>query len=387
MRNVQKILNAVLAKNVFEYILIDKVLKVISSSEGIDNYVSKELQESNSVLEWIPEFIGSENEIKSIFSNISSTYVLESVHKYDYYVNISVEYFDEHSALVLIHNITDNTLSNQKLLQYSNESILLGNTLQKILDRQNALLFVTNNNEITYTNEQFMDYFGIKRLSDMPRQKLMLYKFVDTSLRGYDELYERVNNKEEYVTINKDTFILKATKIEATHNLFTLTKVTNLSNEIQKDTLTGAYKKHFFNRRLGKIIHNHEEAVIVVIDIDDFKHVNDTFGHQSGDTVLKEFTTLIEDNIRTEDLFARWGGEEFLLLLQNTTLENAMKKIERLRKVLEAFNFSYIGQLTASFGVAWKEESDDLHSLLQRADKALYEAKKLGKNKVVFKKV
>ena len=156
---------------------------------------------------------------------------------------------------------------------------------------------------------------------------------------------------------------------------------------MKKDTLTGVYKKYFFNKQLQKVILEKEDAVVVVIDIDNFKMINDTYGHQTGDTVLKEFSGLIQQNIRKEDIFARWGGEEFLLLLQHTTLENAMKKIERLRRTLERHTFSDIGKMTASFGVAWKEESDDLHSLLQRADKALYEAKKLGKNKVIFKKV
>lgn len=387
MKNIQKILNAVLEKNVFEYILMDEKIHVLGTSSGIKKYVGKALEEGDDVLEWLPEFVGAEAEIKNIFSNPLMTYALESVHKKEYYVNISIEYFDENSVLVLLHNITDNVYSNQKLLQYSNESILLGNTLQKILDRQNALLFVTNNNDITYTNEQFMDYFGMKRVSDIPRKQLKLYKYVDESLTSYDMLFERVNSKEEYVTINKDTFILKATKIEDTHNLFTLTKVTKLSNEMQRDSLTGAYKKYFFNRQLQKAILEKEDSVVVVIDIDNFKMVNDTHGHQAGDTVLKEFATLIQNNIRGEDIFARWGGEEFLLLLQHTTLENAMKKIERLRNMLEAYSFSHVGQMTASFGVAWKEDSDDLHAILQRADKALYEAKKLGKNKVVFKKL
>ncbi|MBA1421211.1 MAG: GGDEF domain-containing protein [Epsilonproteobacteria bacterium] len=67
-----------------------------------------------------------------------------------------------------------------------------------------------------------------------------------------------------------------------------------------------------------------KEGVLVVLDIDDFKKVNDTYGHQIGDKILKEFATLIQDNIRGDDLFARWGGEEFLLLLENTNVYNAI---------------------------------------------------------------
>jgi diguanylate cyclase (GGDEF)-like protein len=154
---------------------------------------------------------------------------------------------------------------------------------------------------------------------------------------------------------------------------------------MQTDTLTGAYKKNYFNLQLEKLIENNEDGVLVVLDLDNFKDVNDTYGHQAGDDVLKEFVSLIQENIRGDDLFARWGGEEFLLLFKHTTVDNALKKIESLRHVVDTYTFKHIGHLTSSFGVSWKEESDDLHSLLQRADKALYEAKNSGKNRVIFK--
>lgn len=386
MKNIQIILNAVLSKNVFEYILIDKKMNILSASDGIDKYFEKNPNEGDDLLVYLPELVGSEDEIAKIFSDRTCSYILESVYKNEYYINISVEYYDDNTALVLFHNITDITLSKQRLLQYSNESVLVNNTLQKILDKQNALVFVTNNEEISFTNKQFMEFFGLKRPEEIRRKNLELYKYVDLSLKSYDALFEKVNAKEEYVTINKDTFILRATLIESTHKLFTLTKVTDLSNEIQKDKLTGAYTKTYFNIHLEKIIRNKEECVVVVVDLDDFKKINDKYGHQVGDNVLKEFTALIKDNIRGEDIFARWGGEEFLLLLQHTSIENAMTKIEHIREKAASNSFNDIGHLTASFGVAWKEESDNIHSLLQRADKALYEAKSAGKNRVIFKK-
>jgi len=386
MKNIQIILNAVLSKDIFEYILVNKNFEVTNVSTHIDKYLGKKPQVGDDILAFLPELVGSEKEVKEIFTKPNLNYMLESVHKNDYYINISIEHYDQDTVLVLLHNITDITRSKQQLLQYSNESILLNNTLQKILDRQNALLFVTHNNEISYTNEQFMHYFGLKRIHDIRRENLKIYKYLDSSLESYNALYERVNSKEEYVIINKDTFILQATLIESGHKLFTLTKITKLSNEMQIDSLTGAYKKHYFNLQLEKLLKNKEEGVLVVLDLDNFKNVNDTYGHQVGDDVLKEFVELIQKNIRSDDVFARWGGEEFLLLLQHTNIENALKKIESLRLFIDEHDFKHIGHLTASFGVAWKEENDDMHSLIQRADKALYEAKDSGKNCVVFKK-
>ena len=387
MRNIQIILNAVLSKNIFQYILIDKDFNVVNSSDGISMYLGTKPEQSEDVLGYLPELVGSEQEIQNIFKDSSFTYILETVHKNGYYVNISVEHYDTNVALILMHNITDISLSKQKLLQYSNESVLINSTLQKILDRQNALLFVTNNEEISFANQQFLEYFGVTHVENLRRKNLCLYKHFDASLKSYDGLFEQVNRKEEYVIINNDTFILQATIIESTHKLFTLTKVTNLSHEVYIDTLTGAYRKTYFNKQLDEMIKNKKEGAVVVIDIDNFKNVNDTYGHLIGDDVLKEFATVIKNNIRGNDVFARWGGEEFLLLLQNSTFENVMVKTEELRKFIDKHTFKTIGDLTASFGIAKKEENDGIHSLLQRADKALYEAKTSGKNKVVFKKL
>jgi diguanylate cyclase (GGDEF)-like protein len=387
MKNIQIILNAVLSKNIVEYIIVDKDFKVINASEGTAQYTGSLPSKGDDIFIYLPELVGSESVMEEIMTDPSTCFALESVYKNDFYVNITVEHFDDKTVLILLHNITDVTLSQQKLLQYSNESILINNTLKKILNRQNALLFVTERDEITYTNEQFMDYFGIKRMRDMRRRNLELYKYLDPSISSYDELFEKVNSKEEYITINNDTFILQASEIEATHKLFTLTKVTKLSQKIQFDSLTGAYKKSYFNQHLEKLITDQEEGVVVVLDLDNFKQVNDTYGHQIGDEVLKEFVTVIQDNIRSDDVFARWGGEEFLLLLKHTEIENALKKVEDLRSVLNGHTFKHVGHLTSSFGVALLDVKDDLHSVLQRADKALYEAKESGKNRVVFKKL
>ena len=385
MKHIQIILNAILAKDRFEYILVDKTFKIAEISSGANKYFDKFAKKGDDIFVFLPELVGTEKELGKIFTDKTVIYELSSVYKNNYYINICAEHYDDKTLLILLHNITDKTISQQKLLQYSNESILLNNTLQKILDSQNAMVFVTNNNEISYTNEQFMQYFGIKRAADIKRKNLEIYKYLDPELKSYDELFERVNSKEEYILINKDTFILQATWIEETHKLFTLTKVTKLTNEIQLDTLTGAYRKTYFNTQVEKMIRNSEKGVLVVLDLDNFKSINDTYGHQVGDDVLKEFSELIQKNIRSDDVFARWGGEEFLLLLHHTTLEHGLKKVESIRLLVDTYKFKHVGHMTSSFGVACKEEGDDLHSLLQRADKALYEAKKAGKNCVKYK--
>ncbi|MEA2048844.1 MAG: GGDEF domain-containing protein [Campylobacterota bacterium] len=384
MRNIQIVLNAILSKNIFEYIMVDKDLKIQSTSEGIIKYVGKQPKESEDLLEYLPELVGSEDEIQEIFVKKYCLYTLESVYKNEYYVNISVEYCDDSSAIVLLHNITATTLSQQKLLQYSNESALLYGTLKKVFDNQNTLLFAADRENIKFVNQKFMDYFHLNSIEDIKVQALHIYKFFNTTLESYDELFIALNHKESYIKIDDDTFILHASLIEPTHILFTLTKVTTLTDKVQWDTHTGAYTKSYFNAELKCIVDNDTSCTLTVLDLDNFKNVNDTYGHQVGDLVLKEFASLVKSKIRDHDIFARWGGEEFVLLLTSISHDEAMSRIEDIRQTIDAFVFSAVGHMTSSFGVSHLKEEDDADTLFFRADRALYEAKKSGKNQVVI---
>ncbi len=384
MRNVQIILNAILSKNIFEYILVDKELRVINASNGIEKYLSQSPQIGTDVVEYLPELVGSEEEVKKIFVKKYCLYTLESVHKNDYYVNISIEYCDQSTAIILLHNITAITLTKQNILQYSNESTLLYNTLQKVVDSQNALLFVTNRTEIEFANEKFMKYFGIKDLHDQKNSHQSLYQKFAPGIHSYDELFALVCEKEKQIRIGEDTFILQSTLVESTHKLFTLTKVTELSKEIDLDPLTGIYRKGYLNEFIERAIIEKRQFALIVLDIDNFKQINDTYGHLTGDDVLREFVALIKQHIRKNDFFARWGGEEFILLFENNTMEEAITKVEKIRRYIETHHFESIGQITASFGVACINENDNVNSIFARADKALYQAKAQGKNQVSY---
>ena len=385
MKNIQILLNAILSKNIFDYILLDENLCVLDVSYTVDLYLETLPKAGEDILEYLPELVGSEESIKEILTHSTHTYILESIYKNGYYVNISIEHYDENTLLILIHNITDITLSKQKILQYSNELVLLNNTLEKILDNQNSYICVTHNEEIAFANKKFMHYFNTRTIEELREKNIVLYKYSEHAPKSYEDLFERVNCKEEYIIINNDTFILQASNIESTHKLFTLTKITNLSNKLQYDPLTSAYKKDFFNKQLEKLLILEEQAAVIVLDIDNFKKINDNFGHQIGDEVLKEVASLVKDNIKSEDIFARWGGEEFLLLLKYISLEEAEMKAKDIRKLIDNHIFKTIGHLTASLGLAWISENDTLHSVIFRADKALYDAKKRGKNNVVVK--
>lgn len=120
-----------------------------------------------------------------------------------------------------------------------------------------------------------------------------------------------------------------------------------------------------------------------MLDLDKFKSVNDTYGHQAGDEVLKELALILKTNVRESDIVGRWGGEEFIIIAPNTNMEDAVKLAEKLREKISEFKFSFAGHKTGSFGVATYRVGDDEKSLIKRADDALYHAKESGRNKVV----
>lgn len=151
------------------------------------------------------------------------------------------------------------------------------------------------------------------------------------------------------------------------------------------DQLTGAYTRLRFNAlfesELQKHLRYNHLFSFIIFDIDHFKNVNDSFGHQAGDVVLQEIAGLVQKNIRITDIFGRWGGEEFVLLLPETEVSGGVSLAEKLRNCIEEHAFPAVGRVTVSLGLAVLEPGDTLGSLCAKADQALYQAKKTGRNK------
>ena len=121
---------------------------------------------------------------------------------------------------------------------------------------------------------------------------------------------------------------------------------------------------------------------VILLDIDDFKKVNDVHGHGIGDAVLVEMAGILKGTIRKIDTAGRWGGEEFIIILPESGMEGGLALAEKLKERINEYNFSGAGHLTASFGVAESEKGLNVQELVARADKAMYQAKKTGKNRV-----
>ncbi len=146
------------------------------------------------------------------------------------------------------------------------------------------------------------------------------------------------------------------------------------------DALTGIY-----NRRgcLKQLKNGDRRYALLYIDIDHFKQINDRYGHERGDLVLKEVVHIISAHIRKDDVFCRHGGEEFLLFVANAAEEQAKAIAEKLRKHIQIHKFEEVGNITVSVGIAIRQRNESIGSLIARADKNLYKAKNEGRNRVV----
>jgi diguanylate cyclase (GGDEF)-like protein len=160
-----------------------------------------------------------------------------------------------------------------------------------------------------------------------------------------------------------------------------------LERRASTDMLTGIYNRLRFNEFLDREINEfrryQHSLSLIMFDMDHFKKINDTFGHHAGDRVLQDMAKLISANIREVDIFARWGGEEFMILSSHTDVEHAAQLAEKLRTEVEAHRFEGPASISCSFGVTQFGNQDTAESLIARADKALYQAKTEGRNRVV----
>ncbi len=169
-----------------------------------------------------------------------------------------------------------------------------------------------------------------------------------------------------------------------------LTKRTLAEQELRKqamvDGLTGLLNRRSGERHLEKAYLAAREGgtsfCVLLADVDHFKSINDTWGHPAGDVVLKDVARLLHSSVRATDSVARWGGEEFLIVLPYCNLAAAQKQADRIRMLIAQTQQPQVGRITLSIGVAQIQDNETLAGLIDRADKALYRAKKEGRNRV-----
>ncbi|HQO65569.1 MAG TPA: GGDEF domain-containing protein, partial [Spirochaetales bacterium] len=168
--------------------------------------------------------------------------------------------------------------------------------------------------------------------------------------------------------------------------LLTLRDRERLTRLSTTDPLTGLYNRvtvrTALDRELGRLARYGSPLSVLMLDIDDFKTINDRFGHGEGDAVLKRLAGLMRTATRETDCVGRWGGEEFIVVLAGTPYEEAVRAAEKLRAAVAASDISDKRVVTVSVGVAGAVPEDTQESVVSRADDAMYRAKRSGKNRV-----
>jgi diguanylate cyclase (GGDEF)-like protein len=216
-------------------------------------------------------------------------------------------------------------------------------------------------------------------------------------------LMNKIENINTHISDKREQDMSKLKETEKTlENMSArLTEIKEEADELRKrsqeiefeavtDALTGIYNRKGYNDKISETLAHVKrygiKSSLIVCDIDFFKKINDNFGHKVGDLALIKLATLLKDRLRTNDFIARFGGEEFVVILPHTALEGAIKAATGLREYIDNAVFSYKGKqipLTISIGVSEFTKDDDDSSVFERADHALYLAKRSGRNTVM----
>ncbi|WGQ95807.1 PleD family two-component system response regulator [Rickettsia rickettsii] len=314
------------------------------------------------------------------------------------------------NALLGVTNIEmHDTFADKKILLINDDVVQTKNIKQMLLKLTQNVKVISNSDELDIINEYTPDLVIISstlenddplRISVILRGKAEISGVVIILQIDEDGIPLVVKGIE--LGIN-DYFVYPIEESELLARIRTQLRrkqyQDNLRNDLEqsvnlavKDGLTGLFNRRYFDIHLKQIIEKtNKESIklcLLMCDIDNFKHVNDTYGHQAGDKVLTIVSRILKNTLRVTDLIARFGGEEFTILLTDIDISKAIETAERVRVKIEYMNFHIEDQIeplktTISIGVTKYKKEESIESFIERADKAMYEAKTTGKNKVV----
>ncbi|MBU1002968.1 MAG: diguanylate cyclase [Proteobacteria bacterium] len=282
-----------------------------------------------------------------------------------------------------------------------------------MMDTSPHFALLAEDGTIAYVNQGMLAFLGLSTYTDFVRSGACVGDYISeldgVPWKGGDDwirsVIEDPLDRERMLTIPNlrdparrlSSFMVAFKEFPTPGRyLVTLTDVTELEDEkralqdeASTDPLTGAFNRRRLLDLLAELektsTHGSSKYSLIMLDVDHFKHVNDEWGHDVGDVVLKELTKLVQNNVRSSDILARWGGEEFMVLTPDSDHRRATRVAERLRRKVEGCDFPGVPHvISASFGVAQATRGESSSSLLKRVDEALYQAKNLGRNRVVL---
>ncbi|MEA1968925.1 MAG: diguanylate cyclase [Thermodesulfobacteriota bacterium] len=335
-----------------------------------------------------PVFNQISQKISALFSILFSTSVRQSDHKrlaqYIIALNqkkLPIEIINEASQClkdILDYRLFAFVIQNNEKLDVWLDPRMYKKSLESIIIND---FNVKNKSNINYLNHSFQDDEQEKKISMKNLVSYDLWEEYCTAKIYMLPNHSIMNYHEELVNI-----ILKSTGVAISRQM----NIAQLTDAATLDPLTGCYNRRELEsqmkRHIARTTRHNSPLSIFMLDIDHFKKVNDTYGHQAGDDVLKDITRSIQQNIRAEDILARYGGEEFIVILPETDKHAAMELADRLRdniskKMIKTATDTI--KITASFGVAAFTPHTNMEQLIKEADEMLYKAKLNGRNIVM----
>ena len=321
----------------------------------------------------------------------------DGVEKTHRVITETIEYEGSFAGLGTALDLTE-VLATKNRLQFLAQALEQMGEMVRITDKDGYIIYV---------NDALTQHTGYKK-SDLIGSTNKIFKSGKHKEGFFENLYEEIMNKNTFhgVFVNKtknDTIYYEEQTItpilddedEIKYFVSTSQDITQrieLESQLKRlatvDSLTDVYNRYKMNEEIqSEFTRAHRyggDFALLMFDIDYFKKVNDTYGHDVGDYVLQSLSKIIQENIRETDKFGRWGGEEFMLLAPHCGKEVACALAGKLRATIEAYVFEKVGTITVSIGVSVFEKSDSKEIILKRVDMALYEAKADGRNRVKF---
>lgn len=293
-------------------------------------------------------------------------------------------------------------------IQHEKELLKQNHLTKALIDAQDHLLFIEDHGHIVEFNQAFASFTGIEKTLGLHKSNLVAELFVEDPNYFYPKnkgkwIEEFFQTEKKYAKVmwkgQKDKqgiYLMKGTQLPGEKQiLFVCTEISLLEEEYKKneilsliDPLTRSLNRPKFEELLSSEIirserYNHLFSIILM-DIDYFKNANDYLGGKKGNEVLLTISTIVQQRIRESDVFARWGGDEFILLTPETNHLGAMVLAESIRTLIDNFAFPKIGSVTCSFGVAEFTSGKSKIELISEADQALSKSKIKGRNCVTF---
>jgi diguanylate cyclase (GGDEF)-like protein len=278
------------------------------------------------------------------------------------------------------HNYEESNIHPKYLREKNPRYNLVQDKLNEINKKISSDTFEPLNNEESYS--RYRDGYVVSFLP---------IKNVEGNVVSYIIMYAK---SDILSSAKKNLFVLKIAITVLTALIsfliyFHLLSFAKIKNMALKDNLTKVHNRRFLSRAIKSEILRTKRYkrtfCLIYFDIDHFKRINDSFGHATGDRVLQELVVVVNDTLRTTDIFGRWGGEEFIAILPETTKDNAMIAIEKLRKNIASYDFNLSQvNVTCSFGIAEYQDGENSEDILKRADQALYKSKVKGRDRVTI---